>query len=48
MATLDRVSLHRVHGEQEEGAEEVRQFWEALFGFGSYSKNWILPNSLTC
>jgi nuclear pore complex protein Nup188 len=36
MATLDRVSLERSQPEEEEGAEELRQFWEALFGFGAY------------
>jgi hypothetical protein len=39
MATLDRVSLERLHNEQEEGAEELRQFWETLFGFGLYSND---------
>jgi nuclear pore complex protein Nup188 len=36
MATLDRVALERLQPDQEDGPEELRQFWEALFGFGAF------------
>ena len=43
MSTLDRVTLERLQPDEEDGPEELRQFWEALFGFGGSIPSAFFP-----